>query len=107
MAKIADYLISGIWKSEDRSRISDVFLHGITDDNKFIRGVKTPESDVINLIENDKKIKTLVWSYKDAKWLTPVDVIVSENEGGKYLKTSPDDSESDNLLHLINMLSFV
>lgn len=100
MAKSADYFISGVWKY-DSERIKDVMLHTVNENNSFNKGVKTSESNAINLIKVKKTIKTITWNYP----VYDLGALVTEvNIGNKeYLRTVANATRKDNLDNSINM----
>jgi len=101
MAK-TDYLISGVWKNS-KDVITHVFLHEMSSDSTFKKGIKTLEADVIKLINNSKKvIFTITWDYPDWNWGAPVDVVNSS-----YLRTDRNKTAKDNLDNLIKMDSLI
>jgi hypothetical protein len=100
MAKTADYFISGVWK-DNSERITDVMLHTVNENNSFNMGVKTSESNAINLIKLKKTIKTITWNYPGYDVGALVTVV---NIGNKeYLRTVANATAKDNLDNSINM----
>jgi hypothetical protein len=100
MAKSANYFISGVWK-DNSERITDVMLHTVNENNSFNMGVKTSESNAINLIKVKKTIKTITWNYPGYDIGALVTVV---NIGNKeYLKTVANATAKDNLDNSINM----
>jgi len=100
MAKLADYFISGVWK-DSSDRITDVLLHAVNDNNSFQMGVKTSESNAINLLKSRKTIKTITWRYP--KWHIGASVTVVTVGNREYLRTVANASERDNLDNSIDM----
>lgn len=98
--KSADYFISGVWK-DSSERITEVLLHTVTDTNSFLLGVKTSESNVINLLKSKKTVKTITWNYPG--WNIGASVIVASNGINEYLRTVPNATAKDNLDNSINM----
>jgi len=107
MAQWADYLISGIWKAEQNGSkyVSYVMLHKDSE-TTFGKGVKTSKDDVILLIKNGSKIKTMTWNYEKAIWKLGALVNIELTGGVSYLRTAKDASISDNLDNLIPMSGF-
>lgn len=100
MARTADYFISGVWK-DNSERITDVMLHTVNENNSFNMGVKTSESNAINLIKLKKTIKTITWNYPGYDVGALVTVV---NIGNKeYLRTVANATAKDNLDNSINM----
>ena len=100
MAKTADYFISGVWK-DNSERITDVMLHTVNENNSFNMGVKTSESNAINLIKLKKTINTITWNYPGYDVGALVTVV---NIGNKeYLRTVANATAKDNLDNSINM----
>ncbi|MGY4536276.1 hypothetical protein ACVW0P_000683 [Mucilaginibacter sp. UYNi724] len=106
MEKWADYLISGIWISENpNSHVSHVFLHEDTDDG-FSQGEKTSKEYVVKLLKAKKTVKTMEWDYKKAGWVKGADVGHLKINDVSYLRTHKDNKVIDNLLNLIRMDHF-
>lgn len=101
MTKLADYFISGVWK-DSSERITDVMLHTVNDNNTFNMGVKTSESNAINLLKSKKTIKTITWGYPN--WQIGAFVTVVTIGNIEYLRTIANASVKDNLDNSINMI---
>jgi hypothetical protein len=108
---MAEYFISGVWFSTSGTskRITHVMLHEGKLPN-ITKGLKTPESEVIKLIEAFEKniVTTIKWGYNSVTWIRGAIVGVetekiSKNLGIKRLRTHKDASVTDNLDNLINM----
>ena len=95
---MTDYFITGVWKDKN-GNITDVILHENGKDG-FKKGIKKSERFVIQLINQGKSIKTLIWEYPS--WMEKAEIIVVED----YLRTKPNSSQKDNLDNLINMNAF-
>lgn len=102
MTKLADYFISGVWK-DSSERITDVLLHTVNDNNVFQVGVKTSESNAINLLKSRKTIKTITWGYPE--WQIGASVTVVTVGNREYLRTVANASVRDNLDNSISMNS--
>ena len=100
MTKLADYFISGVWK-DSSERITDVMLHTVNENNSFNMGVKTSESNAINLLKSKKTIKTITWGYPDWQIGALVTFVAIGNV--EYLRTVANASVRDNLDNSINM----
>jgi len=102
MAKWADYLISGIWFSEEPPKhISHVVLH--TDNDKTVgSGKKYSRQQVIDLLKS-KTIKTITWDCENATWLEGAYVTTEYVDGSFYLASHPDAGVKDNLENTIDM----
>lgn len=92
------FRISGVWKN-DKGTITDYAVHSA--DNQ--RAVKTTKAKAITLLEEKgNNATTLLWNYTRSSWEVGEKVSVSSRNGEKYLRTNPDDTERDNLGHLID-----
>lgn len=100
MAKSADYFISGVWK-DGSDRITDVMLHTVSEDDSFRLGIKTSESNAINLLKSNRTIKTITWDYPD--WSLGASVTYATIGNNEYLRTVANCTVKDNLDNSINM----
>lgn len=107
MAKWADYLISGIRKSEKNGSkyVSYVMLHVDTDTN-FEVGTKIQKADVITLLKSGKKIITIRWDYHKGVWQQGAQVIYETVGNEEFLRTVRDARLEDNLDNLISIMAF-
>ena len=98
---MAEYRISGVWKNTD-----DVITHYAfhTVNKKTIsRAKKVTKSKAIQLVGNRQNTaKTWIWNYKRSGWKVGESVEVVKGKNGKYLRSNPDDSRTNNLGHLID-----
>ena len=107
MAKWADYLISGVWKVQvnESKRISHVMLH--KDNEAFLEtGIKKTEQEVISLLKEGKKIKTIRWDYDRKIWIQGANVVFETQNNKEYLRSVKDTEEKNNLENLISMSAF-
>src|SRR5258708_32906365 len=98
---MATYYITGIKKSTvgNHTYISVVLLHEVN--NTVSVGRIMNKDEVIRLIKANNNIYSATWNYTDIGW-TRQELVSYENRGGyEYLRTTPDNSQRDNLLHLI------
>lgn len=102
-----EYRISGIW-TDQNGVITHYAFHtrkkkesgsGYT----IGKAVKKTKSEAIVIVENkNNSVKTYMWNYTERKWNGGEDVYVANEGDLKFLKTKPDSSVRDNLLHLID-----
>lgn len=98
---MAVYRISGIWKDKDNV-ITDYAFHKVSRDGAS-RAERKTKSEAIDLLElNDNTATTWVWNYKSKKWNIGENVSVVNGSSGKYLRSDPDNTLTDNLEHLID-----
>lgn len=101
MAIPSHYFISGVWKT-GTGVITDVLLH-VNTSTGFQAGKKTTEAMVIQLLKNEKTVKTVRWDYKTPSWKIGANVMVV-NEGNKdFLRSVKDATVEDNLDNMIKM----
>jgi len=99
---MAKYSISGIWKGDDEV-ITHYAMHRFNTDGTIDRALKTSKVDAIKLVEDSTNIVfTWMWNYKLAGWETGENVHVVKRLSGKYLRSNPDSTATDNLNHLVN-----
>ena len=99
---MAKYRISGIWKGTNDA-ISHYAFHEVSqnNDNIVAKPIKTSRTDAIKLLETKgNTATTLVWNYTSAGWYVGETVEVVGSGSGKYLRSNPDKSITDNLGHL-------
>lgn len=98
---MAKYKISGVWKHSN-----DVITHYAFHDvsvNSTSRAKKISKSQAIGLLEKAGNTAiTWIWNYKLAKWGNGETVQVVNGSSGKYLRSDPDNTLTDNLAHLID-----
>lgn len=98
---MAKYRISGIWK-DSKNVITHYAFHTVGKDSTS-RASKVSKSKAIILVESQgNTVKTLVWNYNHAEWDVGEEVHVVRGQNGKYLRSDPDDTLTDNLGHLID-----
>lgn len=96
---MAEYKISGIWKNDDV--ITHYAMHTVTE-NGHTRAKKVSKKDAIELLEKPQNSAiTWLWNYKSCFWYNGENVQVV-NAADKYLRSNPDNKETNNLGHLID-----
>jgi hypothetical protein len=108
MAKWADYLISGIWKTENGNStyISHVMLHQDSETTIY-KGIKTSRADVIKLLDSGKTVKTITWNYTSGSFRAGEFVGTVTVDNVRYLRSHQDGKVTDNLDNLIKMAFFI
>ena len=67
------------------------------------RATKKSKSEAIKLLENSSSTAvTWVWNYSSSSWKIGENVEVVNGRTGKYLRSDPDNTKTDNLGHLID-----
>ncbi|WP_324673055.1 DUF3892 domain-containing protein [Hymenobacter sp. GOD-10R] len=98
---MALYRITGVWKG-----LNNVITHYAfhTVNETFVsRATKVSKAQAIALLETrGNTATTWVWNYVQAKWKVGETVQVVNGSNGKYLRSNPDNSLTDNLEHLID-----
>lgn len=102
---MSEFRISGIWKDKN-GVITHYAVHERTPNPKggFLidKAEKMNKNDAVNLLlEKGNTAKTYLWNYKKASWEAGEVIYVVKGEP-LFLKTKPDSTERDNLLHLID-----
>ncbi len=102
---MADYRITGIWKNSE-GVITHYAMHKRkkkADDKNFTlyKAKKVSKDDAVRLLLNGNTAKTYMWNYEDCRFDAGAKVEVVEGKP-LFLKSDPDSTEDDNLLHLIN-----
>lgn len=98
---MAKYRISGVWK-DDNGTITHYAFHRVLSDG-VTRATKTLKAEAVKLLDGtENSAETRVWNYKAAKWNIGEKVEVVKGSSGKYLRSDPDNSLTDNLGHLID-----
>lgn len=98
---MAKYRISGVWKNSDKV-ITHYAFHTVYSDG-IGRAKKKSKADVVNLLEVDgNSAVTWVWNYSNSFWEVGEKVEIVNGSTGKYLRSNPDNTKTDNLAHLIN-----
>ena len=99
---MAQYRISGVWKDANSVIIGYAF-HTVLADGGITRAEKKTKAQAIALLEiQGNTATTWIWNYSQAKWNIGENVQVINGANGKYLRSNPDNSLTDNLGHLIN-----
>ncbi len=98
---MAEYRISGVWK-DDNDVITHYAFHTVNEKG-ISRASKTSKAKAIELLETSgNSAVTWVWNYSASKWKIGESVEVVYGSSGKYLRSNPDDTKTDNLSHLID-----
>ena len=98
---MAKYRISGVWKNSI-SVITHYAFHTVTGDGVTKASIIT-KSKAIELLETPGNVaSTWIWDYTNAKWKIGETVQVVNGYTGKYLRSNPDYTLTDNLEHLID-----
>jgi len=98
---MAQYLISGVWKDANKVITHYAFHTRVTDG--VTRATKTTKAQAIALLEAaGNSAMTWMWNYSSAYWQEGEKVEVVNGQHGKYLRSNPDKTITDNLGHLIN-----
>lgn len=97
---MANYKISGVWKNSN-NEITHYAFHEIVTSG-ITRARKVTKAEAIRLLESGNKAITWIWNYTQAKFIDGELVEVVNRSSGKYLRSNPDNTTTDNLLHLIN-----
>ena len=97
---MAKYRISGVWK--DNNVITHYAFHTVGEKTTS-RASKISKKEAISLLETNGNVAvTIVWDYITASWKIGENVEVINGSNGKYLKSNPDNTTTDNLSHLID-----
>lgn len=98
---MAEYRISGVWKDVSNV-ITHYAFHKVNSDSTS-RAKKTSKVEAIKLLETaGNSAVTWVWNYSFARFVVGESVNVVHGSNGKYLRSNPDSTVSDNLGHLID-----
>lgn len=98
---MATYRISGVWKN-DNNVITHYAFHTVNE-KSTTRAVKKSKADAVLLLDKDENnATTWTWNYKTASWNIGEKVTVVNGTHGKYLRSNPDNTTTDNLAHLID-----
>ena|ERR1017187_2887864 len=98
---MATYRISGVWKDVNNV-ITAYAFHTVTE-NSTTRAIRTTKARAIELLETrGNSATTWVWNYTTASWKIGEAVEVINGRNGKYLRSNPDNTLTDNLGHLID-----
>jgi len=98
---MAQYRISGVWK-DFNNVITHYAIHAIGATSTS-RATKYSKAQAIALLEQaGNSATTWVWNYKASGWVIGETVTVVNGPYGKFLRSSPDSTLTDNLAHLID-----
>jgi len=98
---MAKFRISGVWKNTDNV-ITHYAFHTVGE-NSTSRADKKTKTEAIRLLETQgNSATTWIWNYKQSQWNIGEDVEVVNGSNGKYLRSNPNDTTTDNLGHLID-----
>ncbi|MCO6148389.1 DUF3892 domain-containing protein [Flavobacterium sp. NRK1] len=100
---MAIYRISGIWKNES-GVITHYAFHLVSDDGSKIGfAQKKAKNDAVALLEQyGNSATTWLWDYSNNFWKIGNNVHVVSGVSGKFLRSNHDNTEKDNLNHLID-----
>ena len=94
-------MISGIWKGLNNV-ITHYAVHAVGE-NSTSRAQKLTTAQTITLVEVvGNTVTTWVWNYAQANWRAGETVSVVNGQNGKFLRSSPDSTLTDNLAHLVD-----
>ncbi|MDX1955733.1 MAG: DUF3892 domain-containing protein [Chitinophagaceae bacterium] len=98
------YYITAIKKEtvNNHTFITQVLIHETNESTVFRRQVKAKD-EVIKLIKARNSVYTATWNYQNIAWGRQETVAYETRNGVEYLRTTPDASQRDNLLHLLNL----
>ena len=100
--------ITGVWFKENKTgseHISNVLLHEIYN-NTVLRGEKRTKDEIVALLRTET-INTLRWNYQEGIWTWGAKVTTETRNGIVYLRTVPDNTTSNNLDNILNMVVFL
>jgi len=98
---MAKYRISGVWK-DSNGKITHYAFYTVYEQS-ISRSSKKSKADAIKLLEIDgNSAVTWLWNYSTVNWKIGENVEVINGSNGKYLRTDPDNTKTDNLAHLID-----
>ena len=98
---MANYKISGVWK-DGNNVITHYAVHTVGETSTSRAGKKSKENAIKLLETKGSSAVTWVWNYSSASWKNGEKVEVVNGSNGKYLRTNPDNTKTDNLAHLID-----
>jgi hypothetical protein len=102
---MATYRISGVWTGT-KGAITHYAIHRVTSTESNGRSnitlaEKTAKADAIRIVEGTTNtVTTMIWKSASKAWHTGEIVTVVSGSNGKYLRSNPDNSLTDNLDHL-------
>lgn len=99
---MATYYITAIDKQTvgNHTFIAKVLLHLVDNSGVHTGQVRTKDY-VINLIKSNNNIFTATWNYSNPGWRKQEPVSYETRNNQEYLRSTPDASKRDNLLHLL------
>ena len=98
---MAEYRISGVWK--DSNNVITHYAFHTVNGKTISRASKKSKADAIKLLETSGNLAvTWVWNYSTAFWIIGENVEVVNGSTGKYLRSNPDNTKTDDLAHLID-----
>ncbi|MBA82684.1 DUF3892 domain-containing protein [Leeuwenhoekiella sp.] len=98
---MAQYRISGVWK--DSNNVITHYAFHTVNEKTISRASKKSKADAIKLLETSgNSAVTWVWNYSASFWRLGEKVEVVNGSSGKYLRSNPDNTTTDNLSNLID-----
>ena len=98
---MSTYRISGVWKNE-AGAITHYAMH-LVSEKTVSRAMKKTKAEAIQIVESYGNVTTTwIWNYNYAQWAIGESVYVVNGQYGKYIRSNPDNTLTDNLGHLID-----
>jgi hypothetical protein len=99
---MAEYYITGIRQTtfNQHTFISEVLIH-LVENNSVHQGEIKGKDEVIRLIKARHSVFSALWNYSSIAWSRQEQVSYETVGGTEYLRTTPDNTRRDNLLHLL------
>lgn len=98
---MSTYRISGVWKNE-AGAITHYAMH-LVSEKTVSRAMKKTKAEAIQIVESYGNVTTTwIWNYNNAQWVIGESVYVVKSHYGKYLRSNPDNTLTDNRGHLID-----
>ena len=95
------YRISGVWV--DTTGVITHYAFHTVGESSVSRAAKKSKSEAIRLLETrGNTATTYKWNYQLSKWDIGETVEVVDGRDGKFLRTNPNETRTDNLGHLID-----
>jgi hypothetical protein len=103
---MATYYITAIKKETvgNHTFIAHIVIH-LVDNAGVHTGVVRSKNDIIALIKARNQVYSAIWNYTNISWSQQELVGIEVRQGQEYLKTTPDNSQRDNLLHLLPLVN--
>lgn len=100
---ITYYAISGIWK-DNANVITHYAIHSLNLNDKTVGfAEKKSKPEAIRLLSSNYNIaKTILWNYKTQCWDLGSSIEIVGTQFNKYLRSNHDETERNNLSHLID-----